>query len=75
MSLPAVPCDIIPEQTIQVARAAFSKGNPYMRMCDALGPIYTNATFATLFSHTGRPTEAPAQLTRAVPNITGVYTT
>src|SRR5262245_41371853 len=25
MSLPAAPCDIIPEQTIQVARAAFPK--------------------------------------------------
>jgi transposase len=62
MSLPASPCDIIPEQTIQVARAAFPKGNPYMRMRDALGPIYTNPTFAALFSHTGRPAEAPAQL-------------
>jgi hypothetical protein len=39
MSLPASPCDIMPEQTIQVARAAFPKGNPYMRMRDALGPI------------------------------------
>jgi transposase len=32
-----------------------------MRMRDALGPIYTNATFAALFSHTGRPAEAPAK--------------
>ena len=62
MSLPASPCDSIPEQTIQVARAAFPKGNPYMRMRDALGPIYANQTFAALFSHTGRPAEAPAQL-------------
>lgn len=62
MSLPASSCDIIPEQTIQVARAAFPKGNPYMRMRDALGPLYTNLTFAALFSYTGRPAEAPAQL-------------
>jgi transposase len=62
MSLHAPSRDVIPEQTIQVARAAFPKGNPYMRMRDALGPIYTNATFAALFSHTGRPAEAPAQL-------------
>jgi len=62
MSLPASPCDLIPAQTIQVARAAFPKGNSSMRMRDALGPIYTNATFAALFSHTGRPAEAPAQL-------------
>ena len=62
MSLHASSHDVIPQQTIQVARAAFPKGNPYMRMRDALGPIYTNATFAALFSHTGRPAEAPAQL-------------
>jgi transposase len=62
MSLHASPSDVIPEQTSQVARAAFPKGNPYMRMRDTLGPIYTNPQFATLFSHTGRPAEAPAQL-------------
>jgi transposase len=62
MSLPASPCDSIPEQTIQVACAAFPKGNPSMRMRDALGTIYTKQTFAALFSHTGRPAEAPAQL-------------
>jgi transposase len=33
-----------------------------VRRRDAIGPIYTNATFAALFSHTGRPAEAPAQL-------------
>src|SRR5438874_3871188 len=52
----------IPEQTAQIARAAFPKGNPYMRMRDALGPIYTNPEFAPLFSKTGQPAEAPAQL-------------
>ena len=62
MSLHAPSRDVIPEQTIQVARAAFPKGNPSMRMRDALGPISTNPTFAALFSHTGRPAEAPAQL-------------
>ena len=31
-------------------------------MRDAFGPIYTNATLAALFSHTGWPAEAPAQL-------------
>src|SRR5262245_43120955 len=62
MSLPASPCDLMPEQTIQVARAAFPRGNPFMRMRDALGPIYPHSTFAALFAHTGRPAEAPAQL-------------
>ena len=52
MSLHAPPCDVIPEQTIQVARAAFPKGNPSMRMRDARSSL-TNPTFATLFSHLG----------------------
>ena len=64
MSLPASPCDSIPKQTIQVARAAFPTGNASIRMRDALGPIYTNPTFAALFSHPGRPAEAPAHHAR-----------
>jgi transposase len=62
MSLPASPCDLIPEQTIQVARAAFPKGHPSLRMRDTRGPLSTPPTVATLFAHTGRPAEAPAQL-------------
>jgi transposase len=62
MSLHAPLAYAIPEQTAQVARAAFPKGNPYMRMRDLLGPIYTNPEFAELFSKTGQPAEAPAQL-------------
>ena len=64
MSLHPPPCDVIPEQTIQVARAAFPKGNPYMRMRDALGPIYTNPTICrALFAHrttSGGPSPARA---------------
>ena len=62
MSLHPLPCDVIPEQTSQIARAAFPKGNPSRRLRDALGPISTNPAFAALFSRTGRPAEAPAQL-------------
>jgi transposase len=62
MSLQAPLFYIIPEQTIQVARAAFPKGNPYMQMRDALGPIYTNPDFAKLFPKTGQPAQAPAHL-------------
>ena len=62
MSLHAPLAYRIPEQTAQVAQAAFPKGNPYMRMRDALGPIYSNPEFAALFSTTGQPAEAPAQL-------------
>jgi transposase len=62
MSLHAPLFYLIPEETARVAQAAFPKGNPYMRMRDALGPIYTNPEFTHLFSQTGQPAEAPAQL-------------
>lgn len=62
MSLRAPVFYLIPEQTVLVAQAAFPNGNAYMRMRDVLGPIYTNAEFATLFKKEGRPAEAPAQL-------------
>ncbi len=56
----SAPC--IPEETDRIARAAFPKGNPYLRMRDALGPIYSDAEFAPLFPKDGQPAEAPAQL-------------
>jgi transposase len=62
MSLRAPLFYQIPEQTAQVARAAFPKGNPYMRMRDELGPIYTNPDFAHRFPNNGQPAHAPAQL-------------
>jgi len=62
MSLRAPLAYLIPEQTVEVARTAFPKGNPYMRMRDELGPIYTNPEFAHLFPRDGQPAEAPAHL-------------
>jgi transposase len=62
MSLDAALAYIIPEETARVARAAFPKGNPYMRVRDTLGPIYTNLDFADLFPKDGAPAQAPAQL-------------
>src|SRR5579872_2291466 len=52
----------IPEDTVRVARAAFPKGNRYIEMRDVLGQIYADASFAALFSRTGRPAEAPWRL-------------
>src|SRR5690348_2594586 len=52
----------IPEETARVARAAYPKGNVYMQMRDALGPIYQDESFAHLFPHNGRPVEAPWRL-------------
>lgn len=48
----------IPEETARVARAAYPKGNLYMKMRDALGTIYQDEAFAHLFPQNGRPVEA-----------------
>jgi transposase len=62
MSLDAPIFYCVPDQTARVAKAAFPKGNLYIRMRDELGPLYANSTFAALFPSRGRPAEAPARL-------------
>jgi transposase len=62
MSLQAPIMYCQPEETVRVARAAFPRGNTYMRIYDALGPIYSNPQFAPLFPKDGQPALAPAQL-------------
>lgn len=52
----------IPEETARVARAAYPKGNIYMKMRDGLGTIYHNESFAHVFPQNGRPVEAPWRL-------------
>jgi transposase len=62
MSLRAPIVSCLPDDTARVARAAFPKGNAYLRVHDVLGPIYTNPQFAALFPKAGQPAIAPAQL-------------
>lgn len=62
MSLNAPLFYVIPEETVQVAQAAFPKGNRYLRLRDTFGSLFENPTFAHLFSHTGQPAEDPARL-------------
>jgi transposase len=52
----------VPEETARVARAAFPKGNPYLRLADQLGVIYQDGDFAQLFPFTGQPALAPVRL-------------
>jgi len=52
----------IPEETSRVTRAAYPKGNLYMKMRDALGTMYDDESFAHLFPQNGRPVEAPWRL-------------
>jgi transposase len=62
MSLqPTVP-NPVPEATARVVRRAFPKGHPYLLMRDEFGVLFEDAAFAALFSHRGKPAEAPARL-------------
>jgi transposase len=62
MSLQPQIVYLVPEDTARIARAAFPKGNVYMRMRDSLGMIYDDPTFAKLFPPQGRPAESPFRL-------------
>src|SRR5215210_3036262 len=62
MSLQPQAVYVVPEDTARVARAAFPKGNPYLRMHDELGRLYADRDFAALFPTRGQPAFAPAQL-------------
>lgn len=62
MSLHPHPVGPVPEETARVARAAFPKGNRYMRMRDTIGVMYTDDAFAPVFSWRGQPAETPWRL-------------
>ena len=50
MSLHPIPGGAVPPQTVTVARAVFPRGNAYLDLRDALGPIFADAQFAGLFA-------------------------
>jgi transposase len=52
----------IPEETVRVARAAYPKGNPYLKLRDALGTLYQDQSLAHLFPDNGRPAQAAWRL-------------
>lgn len=62
MSMHPQPIAPVPEDTVRIARAAFPKGNLYMKMRDELGTIYQDQQFAPLFPTRGQPAEAPWRL-------------
>lgn len=55
MSLKLQAIGPIPEQTIKAAKAAFPKGNTYMKMRDEMGVFFSDEQFADLFSSRGQP--------------------
>lgn len=62
MSLHPQAVEPIPEQTAQIAHAAFPKGNVYMTLRDQLGPLFEDTQFADLFPSRGQPAQAPWRL-------------
>ncbi len=62
MSLRRQTVPSVPEETARVARAAFPKGNLYMRIRDEIGILLTDADFADLSPSRGQPAYAPWRL-------------
>ena len=62
MSLKPMEIPPVPEETARVARAAFPKGTPFLRLRDELGVIYRDEMFADLFPTRGQPATAPWRL-------------
>ena len=62
MSLKPGPIEPVPEETARVARAAFRKGNPLLKLRDELGAVFADEDFADLFPKRGQPGLAPWRL-------------
>ena len=62
MSLKRQAIEPIPEQTKEVACAAFPNGNSYMKMRDELGVLYDDEQFSHLFPSSGQPALSPWRL-------------
>ncbi len=62
MSLPSQSLPSVPDDTVHIERAAFRRGNPYMRPRDKLGSVFADADFADLYPRFGQPAYAPWRL-------------
>ena len=54
-----MPIQLIPPDTARVARAAFPKGNRYLRVADELQTLFTDDAFLALFPTQGQPAHPP----------------
>jgi transposase len=75
MSMKPHELEPIPEETRRIAHKSFRKGSMIMNLRDALGTIYHDEDFRTLFPRHGKPAEAPWRLAlvtvmQAVENLT-----
>jgi transposase len=62
VSLKPTPIQPVPEETVRIARAAFRKGNPLLKLRDELGAIFADADFTDLFPKLGQPGLPPWRL-------------
>lgn len=62
MSLHPQSSNAVPGLTVEVVRAAFSKGNRYMILRDKLSTIYEDEQFIVLYPSRGQPALAPWRL-------------
>jgi transposase len=62
MSLRPQSIPDVPEETAEVARKAFPKGNVYMQMRDVFGSIYTDDEFVDLYPRDGQSAMSPWRL-------------
>lgn len=62
MSLKPQAICSVPQETVRIARAAYPKGNIYMRLRDHLGRIFRDEDFADLYPKEGQPAVAPWRL-------------
>ena len=59
MSLQPEPVPPVPAETARIARAAFRRGHPYLKLRDEFGAFFDDRAFASLFSPCGQAAEAP----------------
>lgn len=62
MSLKPRQIPDIPEETVRIAKSAFRKGNPYMKMRDELGTFFNDEQFLDLYPIDGQPAFSPWRL-------------
>jgi len=62
MSLKPQPVESVPQQTQLVAKAAFPKGNLYIKMREELGTLFQDQDFEKLYPKRGKPGFEPWRL-------------
>src|SRR5436190_18502903 len=62
MSLKPMAIPPVPPETVRVARAAFPKGNLYMKLRERVGTIIQDEDFVELFAKDGAPGLPPWRL-------------